>query len=424
MTDALKVLWGKNRIGTLSLTEKRAFVFQYTDEWLDDPKALPLSIRLPLQKEPFPDEACRIFFANLLPEGAVRSLIARKFGLSESNDFMLLRAIGGECAGAISLLPEGKEPPSGGDYIPLSHSELDGMIEHMAQTPLLVSKTEQRLSLAGAQQKLPVFMRDGALYLPMGGAPSSHIVKPGIPGYENIAANEAFCMRLAKKSGLPVPDVDLQKGRYAVYIIERYDRRKDAEGNLVRIHQEDFCQALGSSHLEKYEAEGGPGFKDCFSLLANHGTDPLVDKPNLLRWAVFNVLTGNCDAHAKNISLLITGDYRLAPFYDLVCTRIYPHLSQKMAMKIGEENRPEWMFKRHWERFAADAGVSFKAVTSACEELGNLVPALCEATARELASDVDTNTLKKIQTYIVSSSRRLLKAIKQEATTSPDPSKD
>ncbi|MFA6318229.1 MAG: HipA N-terminal domain-containing protein, partial [Elusimicrobiota bacterium] len=227
MSETLSVFWGTSLAGRLSQEDKGGFAFQYTPEWLSNPAAVPLSIRLPLRSEPFDDETCRVFFINLLPEGATRTLIARKLGISESNDFKLLEALGGECAGALSLLPEGQAASGQGSYEPLPQDELDKMIEQMAQSPLLVAHEDLRLSLAGAQQKLPVLFRDGRFYLPHGASPSSHILKPEIPGLESIVENEAFCMRLAAECGLPVPQAVFLKGKHPVYMVERYDRRRD-----------------------------------------------------------------------------------------------------------------------------------------------------------------------------------------------------
>jgi serine/threonine-protein kinase HipA len=411
--DVLDVHWGNDRVGKLSLDEKREFIFQYVASWLGNPSALPLSIRLPLREEKYSDDACRAFFVNLLPEGGVRASIARKLGVSESNDFMLIRLLGGECAGAVSLRPEGAAGPGEGGYTPLRPAELDKRIDHMGQTSLLVSQEDQRLSLAGAQEKLPVFIRDGKMFSPRGSAPSSHILKPAVPGYADIVENEVFCMRLAPKAGLPAPVVGFWKGRHLVYRVERYDRERDAAGDLTRIHQEDFCQALGFGPSEKYEAEGGPDLARCFGLLTEHGAQPLIDKRRLLQWVVFNFLIGNADAHGKNISMLITRDgYRLAPFYDVLSTRLYPRLAKKMAMKIGGENRPDWVFKRHWDALAVSAGVKGKAVADIAGEMGETLPGLSRQVAEELAGEIGPRDVwATLPRNIATSAQRLLSSL-------------
>ncbi|MDD5627851.1 MAG: type II toxin-antitoxin system HipA family toxin [Elusimicrobia bacterium] len=416
MSETLNVFWGASLAGRLSQEDKEDFAFQYAPGWLSNPEAAPLSIRLPLRPEPFDDEACRTFFVNLLPEGTTRTLIAKKLGISESNDFGLLAALGGECAGALSLLPEGQAASSQGSYEPLEQEELDKMIERMAQSPLLVAHEDLRLSLAGAQQKLPVLFRDGKFYLPHGSYPSSHILKPKIPGFEGIIENEAFCMRLAAECGLPVPQTTLHKGKHPVYMVERYDRCRDDKGALVRIHQEDFCQALGYSYSKKYESDGGPGLQKCFGLLNEHSTQPALDKGLLLRWTVFNYLIGNCDAHAKNLSMMLNkAEYRLAPFYDLLSTKVYPALSMKFAMRIGKQYRADWMMKTHWERLAEEAGVGTRAVLAICEELGETTPGKAQALARDLIAGFGAETtLNRIVKNIETTSRRMLGIIRPQ----------
>lgn len=414
MADALDVYWGESLIGQLRFGEGRGFCFQYDAGWLSLESAIPLSVRLPLREELFSHEVCRVFFSNLLPEGNVRALVARKLGISEANDFKLLEALGGECAGALSLLPEGEKPVAEGGYESVSGDELDRMIEEMPRVPLLLARDELRLSLAGAQQKLPIFFGGGKLSLPTGGSPSSHILKPGVRDFPELVQNEAFCMRLARTAGIPVPDVSIWKGREDVLLVERYDRQAGERGHLIRAHQEDFCQALGHSHSNKYEGEGGPSLERCFSLIDGHGTQPVLDKRTLLRTVVFNYLIGNCDAHGKNFSMLISRDeYRLAPAYDLVSTRAYPHLSPKMAMRLGGQLRSESVRKENWEALAGHADVATRAVLNICREMGEKVPKAAEALAGELSEKHGGHeTLDLIQKYIARQADRLLRLLK------------
>ncbi len=365
MAATLVVYFQGVPVGRLWLDERRRFVFQYETGWALNPKAVPLSLSLPLRVEPFEDDLPRPFFSNLLPEAAIRQAVARKLGISEQNDFALLEAIGGECAGAVSVLPEGEMPASGREYMPLDERQLHEVVKALPSRPLLAGEEGVRLSLAGAQNKLPVYIEDDRIFLPKGGSPSSHILKPPIRDLDGTVDNEAFCMMLAGKMGLPVPDTKVLRGMDTLFLIERYDRRHDDQGNLVRLHQEDFCQALGVSPDQKYESEGGPSFKRCFARLKEHSASPAADQKALLNWVVFNLLIGNADAHAKNLALLFTDDGpRLAPFYDLLCTAIYEGVTDKLAMKVGGENRPDWIQARHWERFAEDVGIKSWLVTA------------------------------------------------------------
>jgi serine/threonine-protein kinase HipA len=407
LSSKLNVFWENDRVGTLSLGPDRQFIFQYLDEWLAKPDRLPLSLSLPLRKAPFPDNAAHPFFSNLLPESRVKELIAQRLGVSSRNDFSLLEALGGDCAGALSLLPAGQRPDSAGGYAPLSHAELEEIIRQTPQRPLLSPGEGIRLSLAGAQDKLPIYLEDGTFFLPKGANPSSHILKPSIPGFDNSVENEVFCMRLAQALGLPVPSVQIWNAPTPLFLIERYDRKRDPSGILHRIHQEDVCQALGTGYDQKYESEGGPSLKDCFGVIDRSCREPVLDKRRLLQWTLFNTLIGNNDAHGKNVSLLIKKEgIRLAPFYDLLSTAVYPEISQKLAMTIGGENRAEWLRKDHWEKLAKDASVSPKAIIRLAKEMREATPAALDAVKNEVTQSAgDHGIVEKVASHIEQMSR-------------------
>lgn len=363
MSTVLNVYLRGDKIGRLRLDAERRFVFAYDQAWLGNAAAVPLSLHLPLQAEPFADPKARPFFANLLPESDLRRALARKLGLSEQNDFALLEAVGGECAGAVSLLPDDMPLLNTGRYRVLNDDDLNALVDELPKRPMLAGEQGIRLSLAGAQNKLPVHFDGQRISVPIGNAPSSHILKPPIDQYAHTVENEYFCMRLAQRVGLSVPSVTLLHKRKNLYLIERYDRKHVSENAIERVHQEDFCQALGISPDQKYEKEGGPSISQCFALLRDYSVFPVPDMRACLDWVLFNYLIGNADAHAKNISLLLMqGGPHLAPFYDLMCTAIYPDLTDKLAMKIGGEDRPDWIIERRWRTFADDVGVGYKLV--------------------------------------------------------------
>ena len=352
-------------IGILKLDAKRKFEFQYLEIWLNHSESFPLSLTLPLRRELYFDETVRPFFENILPESDVRKIIARQFGISENNIFGILSAIGGDCAGAISLSSDDGAldvESTELDYIPITENELENIITQLPTRPLMASKG-LRLSLAGVQDKLPIYMRDQNFYLPTEHKPSSHILKPPIYRFRNTVINEYFCMNLAKWMGLPVPTTSIHQSKNPCYIIERFDRIQNNNGHLRRIHQEDFCQAMGVLSEQKYESEGGPSLQKCFQLVKEHSIQPAVDLSHLLNWVLFNFLIGNADAHGKNLALILTHEGpHLAPFYDMLSTAIYPELSSKSAMKIGKENRPDWTQKRHFERFSIEISIKFNFV--------------------------------------------------------------
>ena len=388
MSNVLNVYLCTDRVGQLWLDNGRRFIFKYDQNWLDSEQAVPLSLTLPLRPEVFFDDQARPFFTNLLPESDLRRLIANRLGLSEQNDFALLEAVGGECAGAVSVLPAGIPLQGEGSYGILDDEALNVLVAELPKRPMLAGEQGIRLSLAGAQNKLPVFFDGKQIGLPMGTAPSSHILKPPIQNYPDSVQNEYFCMQLALRVGLPVPTTSILRKQQLLYLVERYDRRRMPNGKLMRLHQEDFCQALGILPDQKYEKEGGPNLKQCFALLRHASVLPAADIRALLQWVVFNYLIGNADAHGKNISLLLTEQGpALAPFYDLMSTAVYPDLDARLAMRIGGEDRPDWVIERRWRQFAEDVNVGFKLVRQTLVQMKDAVAGVAIKLAKELHAE-------------------------------------
>jgi serine/threonine-protein kinase HipA len=197
------------------------------------------------------------------------------------------------------------------------------------------------------------------------------------------AINEAFIMSLAKAIQLEVPDVRYDPELDAA-VIARYDRTSGVDGQLRRLHQNDLCQIMGIPSTRKYESEGGPSLRACFLAVMQHSSQPALDKKRLIEWVAFNLAVGNMDSHAKNLSLFVSeGRTRLAPFYDLLCTTVYPHLSKRFAFKVGGENRPGWILERHWERFAVEIEAKPQFVTKirrkVCERIADVLPQVADA---------------------------------------------
>jgi len=372
----LDVYLRDQKVGRLWLDEKRRFVFQYDEAWISKKGAIPLSLHLPLRAETYPDDLSRPFFSNLLPEAEIKRIIAQRLQISVNNDFAMLGSIGGECAGAVSVLPSGIAPAVKPGYRELKEEELHKIIIDLPRRPLMAGVEGMRLSLAGAQNKLPVYMEDDRIFIASGNAPSTHILKPPIRDLEDTVENEAFCMMLAQKMALPAPPVKIRRGLDQLFIIERYDRSRDKSGQIVRMHQEDFCQALGFLPDQKYESEGGPSLKHCFTLLQEKSIRPAADRMTLLRWVIFNFLIGNADAHAKNLAMIFTDrGPRLAPFYDLICTQVYPDLTEKAAMRIGGENRPSWIQQKHWEKLGEAVAIKPGLIVKTWKDMsGGIIP--------------------------------------------------
>ena len=359
ITTSLEVWLLNQRAGTLWLKDGE-LQFEYSVLWLEQPQAIALSQSLPLQAEPFGDRACRPFFAGLLPEGQLRQMIAQQCQISRSNDFGLLKAIGGDCAGAVSLVVGDQvAEPDAVEW--LEQDQLSALLDDLPQRPMLAQRDGLRLSLAGAQDKLPVVFDEGRIGLPLGSTASTHILKPAIAAVEGSVINEAFCMALGQAMGLQVADAEiLTTGERQVLVVRRYDRRRGDDARWLRLHQEDFCQALGVPPELKYQNESGPDLNACFGLLRRATRPSAPQVIRLLDAVVFNALIGNNDAHAKNFSLLYTERTpTLAPLYDLLCTAVYPTLTTKMAMKLGRKYRFSEVQERHWEGFTEAAGLSW-----------------------------------------------------------------
>ncbi|RMX14931.1 type II toxin-antitoxin system HipA family toxin [Vandammella animalimorsus] len=362
MQHELQVWLFEQHIGTLTLSDAR-LGFRYATAWLSRPDATALSASLPLQAQAFDDRQTRPFFAGLLPEGQLRQLLAQRLQISGQNDFALLQHIGGECAGAVSFLEPGQALPAttlAHEAQWLHEDELLALLDELPRRPMLAGKDGLRLSLAGAQDKLPVVFDGARIGLPLGGAPSTHILKPAIHAIEASVLNEGFCMALAEAMQLQPARASIQRAQgRAFLLVERYDRRPDAQGRWQRLHQEDFCQALGVAPETKYQNEGGPDLPLCFALLRRATRPSAPQVLRLLDGVIFNALIGNHDAHAKNFSLLYAGDSPvLAPFYDLLSTAVYAELTPKMAMKIGSKYQFDQVYARHWEQFAQSAGLT------------------------------------------------------------------
>ncbi len=342
----LNVYFGKEKCGELKTTDNRGIVFQYSETYLSNPASFGISLSLPLQKEEFSQKQCLPFFSGLLPEEFTRKRVADYLHISELSTMKLLKALGEECAGFITIADDDFDKSNlkneyeidSSNYEKLSHEQLEEFVKNIPQRPFIKADDKLRLSLAGAQEKLSLAFFDGQWFLPLNGAPSTHILKPTREGsLSTLAQNEYFCMKLAKECKIKVPEVFLKNiAGKDIFIVQRYDRiLKD--GKISRLHQEDMCQALGLMSENKYQSDGGPGIKDIYNLLKNNSTLPVIDLKDFLTQFLFNYLIGNCDAHSKNYSILYNekGKIRLAPAYDLVSTKVYPSLTQKMSMKIG-----------------------------------------------------------------------------------------
>ncbi|MXX79227.1 MAG: type II toxin-antitoxin system HipA family toxin, partial [Gemmatimonadales bacterium] len=262
-----------------------------------------------------------------------------------------------------------------------------------------------------AQSKLPVVTVDGGIALPAPGQPTTHILKPAIPDFPHTTENEAFAMRLARSVGLDVASVEPRRvGDRTFLLVARYDRSTGPDGPVRRVHQEDFCQALGIPPEVKYAAEGGPGLKEGFGLLRRVALRPAVNVLKLLDATIFNLIVGNADAHGKNFSLLYdAGGPRLAPLYDLVMTAAYPELSPAPAMPIGGCANLAEIDAHHWAAFAEETTLGLPLIRRRVAELGESVIRRAPGVAEELATPgVDVDALSRFRRRVTGRAERCM----------------
>jgi serine/threonine-protein kinase HipA len=395
--------------------EPEGLAFAYDADWLAAGLP-PLSQSLPLDGS-FDAAAVAAFFGGLLPEGMPRELLARRLGVSSGNDFGLLATVGGDTAGAISLQSPGQvPPPSGNDVEWLDDGALIALVDELPTRPMHADEDgEYRLSLAGVQDKLPVVVgEDGRIGITKGQTPSTHILKTPIERFDDTVANEAFSLALGRAIGIDVVTATPHRvDEREFLLVERYDRRRQ-EGVIRRLHQEDFCQALGVPTDRKYQAEGGPSLADCFGLLRRATAVPAPEVLKLLDDIALSFLVGNHDAHGKNYALLFlpeTASAILAPAYDIVSTVAYHkshNLTRKMAMGIGGEYRPDYVEPRHLDRLLDVAGLGAAAARRRLRAHAAAAPAAArEAHAQLVADGWDKPVLERIVAIVSRRAARL-----------------
>ena len=339
----LVVYYQERVVGRLQFDREERLSFQYDKSWLTFKDRFPLSLALVLDDKIYGHIETKAFFENLLPEGEIKDLLEAHGKSSIKSEFGFLQEFGSDCAGAFKILPEKVKPSK----TTKSKKELRLNViykylnEKKSLTDVILNREGGKFSLAGAQDKFAVIFEENKIYLPLDGSPTTHIIKPRVRYFNSThdtPYNEYLCMKLAKLVGLNVPEVDIIKGEYPLFIVERFDRNQTKTG-VSRKHQQDFCQAQGITSLKKYESDGGPTFADNYNLVKANSMSPIPDLNQLLKWLIYNLVIGNNDSHSKNLAFLQTGEgIRLAPFYDLLSTAVYKEIGQDFAFKIGGQS--------------------------------------------------------------------------------------
>ncbi|WP_157270955.1 HipA domain-containing protein [Azohydromonas aeria] len=325
MPRTLEVLLdGRRLVGSLHENDD-VWRFDYDPDWARDPQGFDLAPGLPRSGLSHVDggtnRPVQWYFDNLLPEEGARLLLSQEARVDQADAFALLEYLGAESAGSLVLQRPGAAVAEGTGLRPLPDEELCRRIRLLPRVPLSHG-APKRMSAAGAQHKLLVVLRDGELCEPVGGQASTHILKPDnrLPEYPATVANEYLMMRLAAKAGLAVPRVHLRYTPEPVYIVERFDRRTDADGHTRRLHAVDACQLLNRSRAFKYQEATLANLAALARCCRNRAAARIA----LYRWLVFNVLIANGDNHLKNLSFLVSPEgVELAPAYDLLCTGVY-----------------------------------------------------------------------------------------------------
>jgi len=408
--STLTVYIGGEPVGSLEQDASGSLEFTYAPGWLERDDAFPLSRTLPLSSTPYEHKQARPFFAGILPEESPRAAIAKILGISDGNDFAMLERIGGECAGAVSLFPEGQQPSDIENRMrTLDEDELARIIQELPRRPLMAGEEGVRLSLAGAQDKLPVLMNGNTIVLPLGNTPSTHIIKPEPERFPGLVANEVYCMQLARRAGLNVPDTHARMiGDRRCIIVTRYDREPGPSG-VVRLHQEDFCQALRRPPERKYQQEGGPTVRECIALLREWSTTPVLDLLAFVDALLFNMLIGNADAHGKNYSMIYAaGTRRLAPLYDLVATIAWPELSARLAMSIGHGKSVNDLNIAHFKRLAEECDLGWPMVRERVGSLTDKTAAIVTSEQEKEHPSADTEMKTQLCDKILERCQRIL----------------
>lgn len=391
-TRHLLVLLGGQLAGEISRDQNR-LSFAYDPEWLQSDVAMPLSLSLPLEATEHASPTLEAFIWGLLPDNErVLDKWARQFHVSARNPFALIANVGEDCPGAIQFVRRERFTAISFKEPTIDWLTEDDVAERLRalrrdETATRLPRDAGQFSLPGAQAKTALLLRNGRWAVPSGRMPTTHILKPPSDEFDGHAENEHFCLSLARALNLPAASSRVQRFNDEVAIVvERYDRHITQRA-VLRLHQEDLCQAFGMLPTAKYQNEGGPTPGDIANLLRKYSTRPEEDVETFACALIFNWLIAGTDAHAKNYSLLHAprGRVRLAPLYDIASALPYDHLVErklKLAMKVGGAYRLSGIGVRQWQRAEQELGFRTGQLMRRSRDLARkileIIPAIAE----------------------------------------------
>jgi serine/threonine-protein kinase HipA len=367
----IPVFYEAHRVGTIEAQDDGAS-FVYERAWLSTEGAFPISILMPLSPNRAPPCVLEPWVANLLPQGAQLRTLAGQLGVAPDDAFAILEKMGRDTAGALSIGQPGSTSPGGWDPV-ADEAALERIVDELPQRTLLAGEARVSMTLAGGRSKLPVAVdADGRICIPRDGAPSTHILKPDSNHLFGGVQNEALCMALAHRCGLDAPAVTTgMAGNRTYLLVTRYDRIKRA-GSWRRLHQEDFCQALGRSSPANCGSSPagtiGPTLADMLSLTRHVMRAP--DVLSLIDYFILNVLLCNPEPQAKSFSMMISDKgVGLAPIHGVTCIASWDGISHKLDQMIAGEHL-DWP---QWEAFATDCGLNAGRLLARVERLARAV---------------------------------------------------
>lgn len=398
----LNVLINNRLVGRLEKETSGAIKFQYVKEWLEWEHRFAVSLSLPLRKTVYRGEAVVAVFDNLLPDNPdTRRIVAERTGAGGTDAFSLLEQIGRDCVGAMQFLPDDLQADARMEVRgePVTEKGIERILANLARAPLGIDpEHEFRISVAGAQEKTALLFHEGQWMRPLGTTPTTHILKPQIGkiptafGLIDMSAsvdNEHYCLKLIEAFGLPVNQTEIQTfGKRRVLVVERFDRLWQDDDRLLRLPQEDFCQALGVPSTRKYQAtveghQNGPGIIDIISLL-QASDESTRDQAAFFKAQILFWLIGATDGHAKNFSIFLRpgGGFSLTPFYDVLSAQQafdanqIPRKSYRLAMSFGKSRKYKVLeiTGRHFVETGKEAGLGptiiREVITSVLEDAG------------------------------------------------------